>query len=208
MYQGKHVKRTKYGKKRANRRKATLLLSSLALLIVLLVGTTTAFLIASDGPITNIFNSSKVTCQVKEGSFNGNTKTNVTISNTGDTEAYIRAAIVVTWKDAGNGNVYGSKPVEGTDYTIVMNENDWFLGNDGFWYYKAPVAPKDQTKSVTTALITNCTVIQEKAPAGYGLNVEILGSAIQSVPVKVVEDHWPAVQVINDEPHGNLVKAN
>lgn len=204
MYQGKHVKRTKYSKKRENRRKATVLLSSLALLIVLLVGTTTAFLIASDGPITNIFNSSKVTCQVNEESFNGTTKTNVTISNTGDTEAYIRAAIVVTWKDAENGNVYGSKPVEGTDYTIVMNENDWFLGNDGCWYYKAPVAPKDQTGSVTTALITYCTVIRENAPAGYGLNVEILGSAIQSVPVSVVNEKWPAVHV--DTAHGTLTK--
>lgn len=208
MYQGKHVKRTKYSKRRANRRKATVLLSSLALLIVLLVGTTTAFLIASDGPLINIFNSSRVTCQVNEKSFDGTTKTNVTISNTGDTEAYIRAAIVVTWKDAENGNVYGSKPVAGKDYTIVMNENDWFLGNDGFWYYKAPVAPKDQTESVTTALITSCMVIQENTPAGYGLNVEILGSAIQSVPVKVVEEHWPAVQVVDDEPHGDLAKAN
>lgn len=206
MYQGKHVQCTKYSRMRANKRKATVLLSSLALLIVLLVGTTTAFLIASDGPITNIFNSSKVTCQVNEESFDGTTKTNVTISNTGDTEAYIRAAIVVTWKDAKNGNVYGSKPVAGKDYTIVMNEKDWFLGNDGFYYYKTPVAPKDQTGSVTTALITSCTVIQENAPAGYGLNVEILGSAIQSVPVSVVNEKWPSVHV--DTPHGELTKVN
>lgn len=206
MYQGKHVQCTKYSRRRANKRKATVLLTSLALLIVLLVGTTTAFLIASDGPITNIFNSSKVTCQVNEESFDGTTKTNVTISNTGDTEAYIRAAIVVTWKDAKNGNVYGSKPVAGKDYTIVMNEKDWFLGNDGFYYYKTPVAPKDQTGSVTTALITSCTVIQENAPAGYGLNVEILGSAIQSVPVSVVNEKWPSVHV--DTPHGELTKVN
>lgn len=205
MYQGKYAKRTKYSKRRANRRKATVLLSSLVLLIVLLVGTTTAFLIASDGPITNIFNSSKVTCQVNE-TFENDVKTNVTISNTGDTEAYIRAAIVVTWKDAENGNVYGSEPVAGTDYTILLNENDWFLGNDGFYYYKYPVAPKDQNGSVTKALIVSCTVNQENVPAGYGLNVEILGSAIQSVPVSVVNEKWPAVHV--DAPHGELTKVN
>lgn len=206
MYQGKHVKRTKYSKRRANRRKATVLLSSLALLIVLLVGTTTAFLIASDGPITNIFNSSKVTCQVNEESFDGTTKTNVTISNTGDTEAYIRAAIVVTWKDAENGNVYGSVPDENTDYTIALNLTDWIDGKDGFYYYKYPVAPSGQTGSVTTALITSCTVYQDNAPAGYGLNVEILGSAIQSVPVSVVNEKWPAVNVTT--PHGELTKVN
>lgn len=206
MYQGKHVKRTKYSRRRANRRKATVLLTSLALLIVLLVGTTTAFLIASDGPITNIFKSSRVTCQVNEKSFDGTTKTDVTISNTGDTEAYIRAAIVVTWKDDGNGNVYGSVPSVGTDYIITLNLDDWIEGEDGFYYYRKPVAPSGQDGSVTTALITSCTVIQNNAPAGYGLNVEILGSAIQSVPVSVVNEKWPAVNVTT--PHGELTKVN
>ena len=205
MYQGKHVQCTKYSRMRANKRKATVLLSSLALLIVLLVGTTTAFLIASDGPITNIFNSSKVTCQVNEESFDGTTKTNVTISNTGDTEAYIRAAIVVTWKDAENGNVYGSVPVKDTDYTITLNLTDWIDGKDGFYYYKYPVAPSGQNGSKTSALITECTYVSN-APAGYGLNVEILGSAIQSVPVSVVNEKWPSVHV--DTPHGELTKVN
>lgn len=205
MYQGKHVKRTKYSKGRANRRKATVLLSSLALLIVLLVGTTTAFLITSDGPITNIFNSSRVTCQVNEESFDGTTKTNVTISNTGDTEAYIRAAIIVTWKNAENGNVYGSVPVAGPDYTIALNPTDWIKGKDGFYYYKKPVAPNGQTGSATTALITECKYLGN-APSGYGLNVEILGSAIQSVPVSAVNEKWPAVHV--DKSHGDLTEVN
>lgn len=200
MYQGKHVQRTKYSKRRANKRKATVLLISLALLIVLLVGTTTAFLMASDGPITNIFNSSEVTCFVDE-EFEDNKKANVRIQNTGDTEAYIRATIVVTWKDAENGNVYGSKPVEGTDYTIDWGLTDWIVGNDGFYYYINPVASDGYTSYLIDECVDNGT-----APAGYGLNVEILGSAIQSVPVSVVNEKWPAVHV--DTPHGNLVKVN
>lgn len=201
MYQGKHVKRTKYSKRRVSKRKATVLLASLGLLIVLLVGTTTAFLIASDGPITNIFKSSRVTCQVNEKSFDGTTKTDVTISNTGDTEAYIRAAIVVTWKDAENGNVHGSKPVEGRDYTIDWGLTDWIVGNDGFYYYINPVAPGVYTSYLVDECVDNGT-----APAGYGLNVEILGSAIQSVPVSVVNEMWPAVNVTT--PHGELTKVN
>lgn len=211
MYQGKYGQRTKYSKRRTNKRKATVLLASLALLIVLFVGTTTAFLIASDGPITNIFKSSRVTCQVNETSFDGTTKKNVTIFNTGDTEAYIRAAIVVTWKDkaddsTSNGNVYGVAPIVNKDYTIELNLTDWIDGKDGFYYYKYPVAPNGEEGSMTTALIKSCTVIQDNAPAGYGLNVEILGSAIQSVPVSVVNEKWPAVKVVDNEPHGNLTK--
>lgn len=163
-----------------------MLLSSLVLIIVMFVGITAAFLITGDGPIKNIFKPSNVSCQVNEESFDGETKTNVTIANTGDTEAYIRAAIVVTWKDAENGNVYAGKPVAGEDYTISLNETDWFLGDDGFYYYKNPVLNGDST----TVLIYSCAAIESNTPAGYGLNVEILGSAIQSVPTNVVADKW------------------
>jgi len=178
------------------------LLSSLALLVVLLVGTTTAFLIASDGPLTNIFNSSRVTCQVNEDTFDLTTKTNVTISNTGDTEAYIRAAIVVTWKDAENGNVYGAMPVEGKDYTMELDLSNWIVGIDGYYYYKYAVQPGGKTE----ILITECKAVPSNVPAGYGLNVEILGSAIQSVPVAVVNEKWPAVRVTT--AHGELTNAN
>lgn len=201
MYQGKHVKRTKYSKRRANRRKAAVLLTSLALILALFVGVTTAFLIAKDGSVTNTFKSSQVACEVNE-SFNGTSKSNVSVSNTGDTEAYIRAAIVVTWKDGENGNVYAGKPVAGEDYTISLNENDWIEGSDGYYYYKKPVAPGTST----AVLIESCSAVAEHVPAGYDLNVEILGSAIQSVPVSVVNEKWPAVHV--DTPHGELTKGN
>jgi len=206
MYQKQNEKSVKYNKRRTNKGKATVLLTSLFSLIVLLVGTTTAFLIASDGPITNIFNSSQVSCEVNEDPFDGTTKTNVTISNTGDTEAYIRAAIVVTWKDVINGNVYGAAPVAETDYTISLNIDDWIEGKDGYYYYKKPVAPKGQSGFETTALIKECKANQDSAPIGYGLNVEILGSAIQSVPISVVSEKWPAVKV--EELHGDLSKAD
>ncbi len=185
MYSEKHVQHKKYRKKRTGRRKATALLVSLIVLIVLVVGTTTAFIIAGDGPITNIFKPSKVSCKVNEESFDGSIKSGVTIENTGDVEAYIRAAIVVTWKNA-EGNVYARKPVAGTDYTNLLNADDWFLGDDGFYYYKDPVKAGDST----SVLIYNYTATGTNTPAGYNLNVEILASAIQSVPKDVVEDSW------------------
>ena len=200
MYQRKYVKPTKYSKRRINKRKAVMLFSALALIMALFVGITTAFLITSDGPIINTFNPSQVSGEVNEV-FENDLKTEVTIANTGNIEAYIRVAIVVTWKDAENGNVYGVAPVSGKDYTIEFNQTDWIKGSDGYYYYIYPVAPKAQN-GVTTALIKKCTVIQENTPAGYGLNVEILGSAIQSVPISVVNDMWPAVTV--SESHGNL----
>ena len=202
MYKEKHMRKKCGGKKCYNRHKAAVLLGCLALISVTLVSTTAAFLTVSTEPAENIFDPSTVSCRVDE-EFDGTEKTNVTVSNTGDTEAYIRAAVVVTWKDTVNGNVYAKAPVKQTDYTIELNTVDWFCGMDGFYYYKYPVAPQAEN-GATTPLITSCKAIADKTPDGYGLNVEILASAIQSVPVSVVNEKWPAVHV--ETLHGELSK--
>lgn len=62
------------------------------------------------------------------------------VKNTGNTDAFIRAQIVVTWKDA-NGNVSATKPVEDTDYTMTLNTTDWFLGATGSTIAKHPLRP-------------------------------------------------------------------
>ena len=165
-----------------------MLLSSLALLIALAVGTTAAFLITNDEPIVNTFNPSKVTSAVNEA-FNGAVKSNVTVANTGDTEAYIRATYVVTWKDE-YGQVYGKTPQPNEDYVISIGSG-WIPGSDGYYYYVSPVAPGDST----TALIVSCEPVAGRTPEGFGLNVEILGSAIQSTPANVVHDKWKVVSV-------------
>lgn len=187
MYQRKHHKRS-------HRRsgKSAALLVSLLLLLTVTVGGTIAFLMDSDGPLHNLFNPSKVTTYVDE-TVSGNTKSNVSIKNTGDTTAWIRAAIVVTWQDA-EGNVYGQLPVEGTDYSMKLNVVDkdgWLKGDDGFYYWYLPVKSQkeDANDCNTGVLIDECTY-KENAPEGYALTVEIIGSGIQSVPETVFNTEW------------------
>ena len=182
MNNGKYARQPRR-RRRANRKKASFLLTSLILLLTLFIGGTTAFLIAKGNPVTNTFTPSRVASFVDE-SFVNNVKSNVKIQNTGDTTSYIRAAIVVTWQDAA-GNVYPATPRSGLDYTMDMGSSDWSLHTDGFYYYKYPVEPGQKTNN----LIDSCMYLAN-APAGYGLNVEILGSAIQSVPISVVHDNW------------------
>lgn len=196
MYQGKYSKTSRYSKKRTNKRKAAVLLTSLVLVLVCLVGTTVAYLATSTGVVINTFNPAQVSCEVDED-FDGSEKRYVAIVNTSDIEAYIRAAIIVTWKNAENGNVYGGMPVKDVDYTISLNGTDWFQGTDGYYYHKKPVPPESQDGR-TEVLIYSCSPIAAKTPEGYGLNVEILGSAIQSVPADVVEQNWKVVEVNND----------
>ena len=174
-----------------------MLLTSLVLVLVCAVGATVAYLVDTTSEVVNTFDPAQVSCRVDEDSFNGTTKTKVTIANTSDIEAYIRAAIIVTWKNAENGNVYGGMPVKDVDYTISLNGTDWFQGTDGYYYHKKPVPPESQDGR-TEVLIYSCSPIAAKTPEGYGLNVEILGSAIQSVPAYVVEQNWKVVTVSDD----------
>ena len=184
-------------KKTFNKRKAIIAILSIFGMLAVAIGGTIAFLTDDTGPLNNIFNRSVVSSTVNE-TFSNDVKSNVSIQNTGDTTSYIRAAIVVTWKNAENGAVYARKPVEGTDYYIELNTTDWFVGSDGFYYHKEPVEKGTSTK----ILINSCYPKEGQTPEGYGLNVEILGSAIQSVPTRVVTTNWNVT--VNSS--GNLQK--
>ncbi|MBO5159041.1 MAG: hypothetical protein J6B94_05560 [Lachnospiraceae bacterium] len=177
MYQEKHHKKSR------RTRKSAALLVSLLLLLTVTVGSTIAFLVDSDGPLHNLFNPSDVTTKVEE-TLEGNTKKDVKIQNTGDTDAWIRAAVVITWQDA-EGNVYGQVPAK-TDYDIIWGSG-WKTGSDGFYYWPSPVAANT---GVTGDLIESIS-LKGTAPAdGYYLTVEIIGSGIQNKPANVFNTEW------------------
>lgn len=165
-------------------------LVALALVLCIAGGATLAFLMATTPSLTNVFQYGHVTCAVDE-KFDNTTKTDVSIRNTGDTEAYIRVKLVFTWKDA-NGNV-SAQPVTDKDYDLKLSMDGWFL-QDGYYYAKAPVAVGGNTP----VLINSCTENAANAPDGYTLSLEILADAIQSTPAKAVEDAWKTVSVDTD----------
>jgi len=154
------------------KKKSLITLVSILAILCVTVGGSLAFLVDTDGPINNIFNPSEVTTAVTENN-EGGVKKDVKITNTGDTEAYIRAAVVVTWQNT-DGEVYGQAPSV-TDYKIVWG-SEWKPHGE-FWYYTKPVA----AGASTTNLIDSCELTNDaKVPEGYFLNVEIIGSGIQS----------------------------
>ena len=167
-----------------NNKKVLLTLVSLVLILCVTVGGTLAYLFANTVPLKNIFNPTKVTTLVTE-EFDGTTKSNVCIKNTGDIDAKIRATVIITFQNE-KGEVYGQLPVEGKDYEIDWGTGtDWEEHNDGFYYYLKPVAPDTST----TALIKSITSIGEP-PAGYTLCVEILGSGIQADGIPTGSHPW------------------
>ncbi len=166
-------------------KKTKILLVCLILIATVAVGTTTAFLIDESGILTNTFNPNDVNTEVEE-TLSGNVKSNVKIKNVGTTDAFIRAYISVSWQDA-QGNVFGTAPVLGTDYTMSTDTTGaWVKAADGFYYHVKSVA----AEMSTSVLINSCSPVAGRAPDGYELTVEILGSGIQNKPVRVVKDKW------------------
>lgn len=177
------MKNGKHAAPRGMKRSLVLVVSLLALLLVV-AGGTLAWLTAQDS-VSNTFTPAHVTCDVDE-TFDGTAKSNVSIKNTSDIPVYIRASIIVTWKDS-DGNVYGQKPAS-SDYDMQMAKDSvWVLGTDGYYYFTSPVAVGDTTGT----LISRCTEVAGKAPAeNYRLSVEIIAEAIQSQPDRAVADAW------------------
>lgn len=177
--------------KRVMKTKQPVALLALLLLLCCTVAGTLAYLVDSTDPVTNTFTPASVSTEVKED-FDGITKSNVTIKNTGNIDAYIRATVVVNWaSDKEVGVVSGTAPKEGTDYTIDWTMVNWVKVGD-YYYYTQKVAAKGETKQ----LFTDCKLKEGVTPpSGYHLQVTILADGIQAEPVHVVADVWKDVRV-------------
>lgn len=173
--------------------KKFIVVTALALLLFVTVGSTLAYIFTKTEPVENTFNPSKVACAVVENNNpdenradivpNVSIKTNVQIKNTGDTDAYIRAAVVVNWMSEDGTKVWATKPVAGEDkdYTISYNlSNGWIDGGDGYYYYTQPVDPGDMTNILITSATQNATGPKGTDGTQYYLSIEIVASAIQA----------------------------
>lgn len=160
---------------------------AIILVVVMTIGGTVAFLMDSTESVINKFTpaSSGITIEekVKE-----NCKTEIAVRNTGDTGAYIRVSLVANYYDE-NGNITGGAAVP--DFT---NSEKWFLGNDGYYYYKLPVAAGDVTDNLLAS--------ESKMQLKDNMQVTVLAQSIQASPTSVVHDKW-GVTVNSD---GTLAK--
>lgn len=171
--------------RRYRKRKTLILVLCLTLVLSLAVGGTLAYIVANGGNVENLFKSSEVSSRVN---VNGDT---IDVTNTGDVDAYIRAAIVVNWMDA-EGNVRGIAPVESVDYELSVNTDDWYQDSTTLFYYYKDSVPSD---GVTEDLVNAITVLVTP-PEGYELSVEVVAEAIQAegmgADVDTAQEAWAA----------------
>lgn len=153
----------KHSVKRAGKMLALVL--SIVLILVLAAGSTLAYVFTKTDALENLFRHSQVTCRVN---YSGQV---ADVTNTGNIDAYIRAAVTVNWVNA-DGDIRGIKPTE-SQYSLAFNTEDWYA-IDGIWYCLTPVAVGANTPD----LITGVTVLEQ--PDGYQLQVEVAAEAIQA----------------------------
>lgn len=193
----KHLK-----KHRPGRAKALLLIASLAVLLTATVGSTAAWLVSKPAAVENNFVPGKVACQVLEKFGKDYVKRDVSVKNTGNTDAYIRVLLVFTWKD-DKGNIFSNKPQNDKDYQINMdnmNLTDWIMQESDagvYFYYKKRVAPSAETGKLIESLYQIATVTGPEN-GKYKLSVDILADAVQADPPQAVKDSW-GVDVENGE---------
>ena len=176
--------------------KTSSLVICLLLIVTVVIGGTVAYIFTKTSEVENTFVMPEYNVEIDE-EFSGTVKENVAVEIIGDMEVYVRASVLVSWKDA-NGNILATAPVENADYQMSMGESsNWFKASDGFYYYKLPVRG---TKSVdangavtgtsTEILIEKCEVLKAAPKEGYHLAVDILSQVIQATPTEAVVTAW------------------
>ena len=160
MNQGNHLNENSKPRVRTN--KAAVLIIAVLLLLGAAVGSTVAFLTTKTKPVENSFEYAKVSCEVTGSQ---------EIINTGTTDAYIRASVPTGYR-----------------YSLTENpDNVWVKGNDGYFYYRTPVAPGNSTGE---SLLSCTPYYPEGVDPQYILSVEILATAVQSTPASAVQEAW------------------
>ena len=152
MYQGRH---STSGSPRADRpaasrraggsKKPLTLFVALVLLLTLAVGGSLAWLV-SDDEVQNTMVPGKVPIKINE-TLNGTSKTSVTVTNTGNIQAFIRVAIIANAVDK-NGDV-----TVGTAPTYTVDSNKWTPIGD-YYYYNGIVEPNGTSGDTTAPLFT------------------------------------------------------
>ena len=148
MYQGKHsasgsprADRPAAPRRAGSRKKPLTLFVALVLLLTLTVGGSLAWLV-SDDDVTNTMVPGQVPIQINE-TVSNNVKSDVTVTNNGNIQAFIRVAIIANAVDEqGNVTTVGNKP--------SFKVSSAWTAIDDYYYYNGIVEPNGTTAPLFT----------------------------------------------------------
>lgn len=176
-YETKHLKR----RRRRKSKKTGALFLSLLLIVAVAAGGTLAWLSAKTDEVENTFTPGEVTTEVTE-EFDGTTKSEVNVINTGNVDAYVRVKLV-TYRVNDNGEHIG-----GEASIPPFTPGEGWEEYEGYYYYTQPVEPG---KEPANDLISEIILEDEyDDPDGGKQVIEVMAEAIQSVPAEAAGEAW------------------
>ena len=168
--------------KRPTGRLAAMTLATV-LLLALTIGGTVAWLTSKTSDITNTFTPSKVMCAVSEIFYEDTgIKSNVNVTNVGDTDAFIRVKLV-TYRTNAEG-----KHIGGVAEVPKFTPGDGWVKYGDYYYYTKPVAPNAQPEEDLIGRIQLASSYPD-ADGGYQA-MDVMAEAIQSEPAQAVGEAW------------------
>ena len=174
----------------------------LVLLLVLTVvgGSVAALMFRQTNELTEAFEIAYVDCVVSETLSNQkDSKTAITVKNTGNIDAYIRVRLVTYWAqkaDDGSLQIVGRSPAPSMDVQFIEGKyveraEGWIKESDNTFYYNKAIAPNASTGN----LLSQALPLQTED--GYLQVIEVFAEAIQSEPTQAITDSWQ-VQITDD----------
>ena len=154
--------------------KISLWASVLALVVIIGVGATLALMSSSSNAVTNSFTAADIDTEIDEVLDNGNKQ--VSITNNGPSDAYVRARIMVSGVNPGNVVIVDKVPttVEANKVYLVMQNNgigdkQWTKedsntnGNysDDFYYYLGVLAENQKSTNLLDKVVLGKTLAED-----------------------------------------------
>lgn len=167
------MKRGKYEAAPSPKRKMLILVISLVLLVAVSAGATLAYFHLASGPVINTFQAGSAGAKVDED-VKGDTKKEITVTNTGKSPVYVRVRLVSYYEDS-KGNVL---PQASPSLSFTLGDNWVYHG--GYYYYNAPLA----AGATTEDLLGTDLAMSE------GQVIEVLADTVQATPAQAVKDAW------------------
>lgn len=154
------------------------------LVISIIIGTVWAASYLATDKVENTFEPAETSIEIKE-TFNGTTKSNVYVTNTGNTSepkgpaVYVRVKLLPYWYVKDSDHIVAKSSwipsfTLGTDWVLI----------GGYYYYAKPIEAGQNTSD----LISTITLTTDAD--GNRQVLEILAEAIQSNPQNTVTENW------------------
>lgn len=169
-----------------------LVLSVLTLVCVLAVGSTVAYLHATDASLRNTFALATIDTEIKETETEGN-KTVTIVNKAGNSDAYVRARVLVSGLPETNVKVLAQTPQSldpDTLYLIMEHGDKWQQENgsqnSNWYYYCGVLAAGNETESLLSKVV-------------FGKNLE---EKLESITVTITHESVLAQPADQNTPAG------